>query len=259
MIALDAVRPIPTGPMQNARHRRGQRWRIGSGLVGDDPTWRRAAVGDRPLEEAARRRHVACRRHIGVHYLAVLVDGAIDVVPAAADPSIGLVDSPVLTDRRSKLASCLAKQRQIALHPAKDGALIDKDAAFGQPFANFRVTKAVAHIPASGEGNNVVRKGAARERRTRASGEATTALATTEPLTAQLGGPILGHHHGLAARARHQQVLLSSGYAAPSCCKRTGEATRYRARRAAASRYFAEIGEAAPVERTEISSRDQLE
>jgi len=39
----------------------------------------------------------------------------------------------------------------------------------------------------------------------------------------------------------------------------SGEATRYRARHAAASRYFAQIAEAAPVEPTEISSRDQLE
>ena len=95
-----------------------------------------------------------------------LIDGSIDIVPAAADPSIGLVDSPVLTDRRSKPASCLAKQRQIALHPAIDGALIDQDAAFGQPFADFRVTEAVAHIPADGQGDDVVGKGAARERRT---------------------------------------------------------------------------------------------
>jgi predicted ATPase/DNA-binding XRE family transcriptional regulator len=39
----------------------------------------------------------------------------------------------------------------------------------------------------------------------------------------------------------------------------SGEATRYWARHAAASRYFAQIGEAEPVEPTEISSRDQLE
>ena len=38
----------------------------------------------------------------------------------------------------------------------------------------------------------------------------------------------------------------------------SGEATKYRARHAAASRYFAQIGEAAPVGPTEISSRNQL-
>ncbi len=39
----------------------------------------------------------------------------------------------------------------------------------------------------------------------------------------------------------------------------SGEATKYWARHAAASRYFAQIGEAEPAEPTEISSRDQLE
>jgi len=39
----------------------------------------------------------------------------------------------------------------------------------------------------------------------------------------------------------------------------SGEATKYWARLAAASRYFAQIGEAAPVEPTEIPSQDQLE
>jgi hypothetical protein len=137
---------------------------------------------------------VACRRHVRIDYLATLVDCAIDVVPAAADPSVGFVDSPVLTAPPLELASCLVGQRQIALHPAIDGALIYQDAAFGQPFADFRVTEAVAHIPANGEGNNVVWRGAARERRTRASREPPTAATTAEPLAAELGGPVLGRH-----------------------------------------------------------------
>src|SRR6266852_4099535 len=92
------------------------------------------AGSDCPFEEPARGNHIACRRHVRIDYLATLVDAAIDVVPAAADPSVGLVDSPVLTHGRSKVASWLAEQRQIALHPAIDGALINQDAVFGQPF-----------------------------------------------------------------------------------------------------------------------------
>jgi hypothetical protein len=92
------------------------------------------------------------------------VNGSIDVVPAAADPSVGLVYSPVRTHRRSILASYLAEQRQIALHPAVNGALIDQDAALGQPFTDFGVTEALAQIPADGQGDDVVREGATRER-----------------------------------------------------------------------------------------------
>ena len=46
---------------------------------------------------------------------------------------------------------------------AVDGAQVDQDAALGQPLTDFRVTEAVAHVSAYGEGDYVVRKGATRE------------------------------------------------------------------------------------------------
>jgi hypothetical protein len=50
------------------------------------------------------------------------------------------------------LACHVTEQRQIALHPAIDGALVDQDGAFGQLLTELGVAQAVAHVPAHGEG-----------------------------------------------------------------------------------------------------------
>src|SRR5215470_5575222 len=78
---------------------------------------------------------------LGVHDLAVSVDGAIDVVPASADASVRLVHPPVGTDRVAVCSRRLAKQRKEALHPAINDALIDQHAALGKPLAHFGVAQ----------------------------------------------------------------------------------------------------------------------
>src|SRR6266508_6579271 len=67
-----------------------------------------------PLQAIARSKNLCAaarsrRRHIGVHYLAVLVDGAIDVVPAPANSGVRLVHPPVGTNRIAVLSGRLAK------------------------------------------------------------------------------------------------------------------------------------------------------
>jgi hypothetical protein len=84
-------------------------------------------------------------------------------MPATADARVGLIHSPVWANRLAVLAGSLAEQRQIALHPAIDRALIDEDAALHQPFTDFGVAEAVTHVPADGEGDDVVRERATRE------------------------------------------------------------------------------------------------
>src|SRR6266511_4322207 len=182
-------------------------WRVSGGFVGDDTTRCRAARSDRLLEEPARGNCVAGWRHIYIHDLTDPVDGSIDVMPTAANASVGLVDPPVWTDGVMVLSSSLANYRKKTLHPTVDGALIDKDATLGQQFTNLGVAEAVANVSADGQGDNVVRKAATRERRTGALGEAPTTLATAEPLATELGGAILGHGFRITARARHRQVL----------------------------------------------------
>src|SRR6266536_1427789 len=150
--------------MEHAGYSRSEGWRIAGGLVGDDPARRRPAGSDRTLEEPARRNRVARRRYASIDDLTTPIDGSIDVVPTAADPSVGLVHSPVRTYRLAVLAGDLAEEWQEPLHPAIDGALINQDAALGQPFTDFCVTEAVAYIPADGERDDVVGERATRER-----------------------------------------------------------------------------------------------
>ena len=84
---------------------------------------------------------------------------AADVVPMSTDPSVRLVDSPVWTHGMAVPSSNLAEHWQEALHPALDSALVDQEATLGQPFAHLRVTEAIAHVPADGQGDDLVRKG----------------------------------------------------------------------------------------------------
>jgi hypothetical protein len=69
----------------------GEGWRISGGAVADNPARRHPAGGFGSLEEPACGKRVACRRHVRIRDLAVAFDGSIDVMPMAADPSIGLV------------------------------------------------------------------------------------------------------------------------------------------------------------------------
>lgn len=112
-------------------------------------------------------------------------------MPLAADACVRLVHAPVWTHRLAIAARCIAEQWQEALHPAIDRALVDEDAALRQPFADFGIAQAVADIPANREGDDVVWKRAAGERRDRAAGEAATAVTSAEPLAAELGSPVL--------------------------------------------------------------------
>src|SRR5207302_397922 len=98
VVALDAVGAVAPSPMEHTRYSGGESWRISCGLVGDDTTGHCSAGSDRPLEESARGNHVLRRRHVSVNDLTMPIDGSIDVVPIAADASVGLVDSPVSTN-----------------------------------------------------------------------------------------------------------------------------------------------------------------
>jgi hypothetical protein len=140
--------------------------------------------GSLPLQAMARskkgtgRVYVACRRHVRIGDLAAAIDGAIDVMPVPANARVGLVHAPVWANPVAVIACYLVEQRQVVLHPAVDGALIDQDAAFGQQFTDLDVAESVAR----GQGDDVVWKPATGERGTRRSSEAPPAAATSEPL-----------------------------------------------------------------------------
>ena len=65
------------------------------------------------------------------------------------ETGVGLVHSPIGTDRRAELASHVATPWQEALDPPLAGALVDQDAALGQPLAHLGGAESVAHLPAN--------------------------------------------------------------------------------------------------------------
>jgi hypothetical protein len=135
VIAFDAIGAVAGSSMPYAWH---YRCHAGGYAPALSVMTRRGLV---PLEAIARSKKLRAAtlsrwRHIGVDDLSVSVDGAINVVPAATDPSVGLVHAPARTHRIAVLAGHFTEQRQKALDPAIDRALVDQDATLGKPLAD---------------------------------------------------------------------------------------------------------------------------
>ena len=97
---------------------------------------------------------------------------------------------------------------------------INRDAALGEPLADFGVAESVSYIPAHGRSDGVVGECAAREGATRASCEAPTATRASEPLATELGSSIPGHDFRVAPRASHRYpptaLLENRGHCQPA-------------------------------------------
>ena len=83
-------------------------------------------------------------------------------MPAAADARVGLVDTPVRAYRLPVPSRSLSEERKEALHPPIDRALVNEDAALGQPLADFGVTEPLTHVPADRQRDDVVGEGTPR-------------------------------------------------------------------------------------------------
>ena len=77
----------------------------------------------------------------------MLVDGAIQISPPAADLDIGLVDPDRTAMGFSKLAQPLLDQRRVGENPTIDRRVIDIEAGFGEYLFNIPVAQRVAQIP----------------------------------------------------------------------------------------------------------------
>lgn len=93
---------------------------------------RSPTVGQGSGEEGPRRGGMAASGDQHVDDLAVLIDGPVEVTPAAGDPDVGLVDKPPITARVPEGAGRVHKLRRQGLHPAIDRHMIDLDAALAQ-------------------------------------------------------------------------------------------------------------------------------
>jgi hypothetical protein len=87
---------------------------------------------ERGREEPTRSPGIAARRHVDVNDLAVLVDRAVDVTPAARDLHIGLVRMPATTDGVTARPRGVGEQRCEALHPPVHRYVVDLDPTRGK-------------------------------------------------------------------------------------------------------------------------------
>jgi hypothetical protein len=135
-----------------------------SSAVGADFLWL-AVRGTRGRERPAGRNDVAALRHEDIDDLAVLVDGAVDVAPDARDLHVGLVYEPARSDGVAAWSRRFDRHRGEALHPPKQGDVINVDAALCQELLQIAVRQPEAQIPAHRQHDHLRRETEPCERR----------------------------------------------------------------------------------------------
>ncbi len=100
------------------------------------------------------------------------------------------------------------QQREEALHPAINGAAIDDEAAFSEPFHDIRIAQAVPHVPADGQRDHIVGETMFGEGACRAGREASTAIVGAPALSAQARLSVLACLLALAPNALHHHPRL---------------------------------------------------
>jgi hypothetical protein len=98
--------------------------------------------------------------------LPVLIDGAVQVGPAAGDLDVGFVDEPAIPARVPGRAGGVDELRGEGLHPPVHGHMIDGDAALGEQLLNVAVGQPLAQVPAHRDRDHLTRKAIAPQGRT---------------------------------------------------------------------------------------------
>src|SRR5258707_15289913 len=96
MIALQSIVEVLGSPMLGDGQNQTQRWRGAPRLVRDDPRGGDASRVDGPVEEDLRGCSIAALAAIGIHDLAVILDGSVDIhsKPPLTDVSLGHPPTP---------------------------------------------------------------------------------------------------------------------------------------------------------------------
>ena len=79
---------------------------------------------------------------------AVLVDGAVEGAPLAADFHIGLVDADRAAMRLTETTQALFDHRRVGQNPAVDSRVIDVEAALGEQAFEIAIAQGVTQVPA---------------------------------------------------------------------------------------------------------------
>jgi hypothetical protein len=105
-------------------------------------------VSQRADEECPCSRAVTAFGEQDVDDLSVLIDRAIEVVPAAGELDVGLIDKPSVAHRVPRRAGGVDELGREGLHPPVERSGVDLDAALGEQFLDVAVGQPVAQVPA---------------------------------------------------------------------------------------------------------------
>jgi len=160
VILLEPIILVGAGPVHDpsAEHR-ADCPRVGAVPVGGDPIGRDAGDGLRRAEEGLGRGHVAVLAQHGVDEIAVAVDRAIQVGPAAADLQVGFIDVPVAAPGSAPAMPAPAKLagqcwRELRL-PVSDSFMAEDDPTLDEHLGQVAQSQPVAQPLEDHEGDDV--------------------------------------------------------------------------------------------------------
>ena len=121
-----------------------RRLRVNGRFVGRRQHGRHFGARDCLSQERGGRSGVACGADVDVDDLAVLVDRAKRVTPAASNAEIRLVTTPPVAHTTATRARRFLIERSELLDPVEDGGRIDVNATFGEQLREIGIRQAEA-------------------------------------------------------------------------------------------------------------------
>ncbi|WP_409455290.1 hypothetical protein [Methylosinus sp. H3A] len=97
---------------------------------------------------------ISLRAQQKIHCLSRLIDGAVEIDLVALDFDVGLIDAPRSADLARETIPSLFKFRNVALNPAHDGRMGNRQAALRHHFHEVSEAELVSQIPAHTENDD---------------------------------------------------------------------------------------------------------
>ncbi len=165
VIALQPVVEVFRGSMLCQRQNRSQRRWITLCLISRDAPGRTPAYAHRSLKNPLGRGSITPVAQVDINNLTMLINGSKEIARAAANLEVRFVHAPPVTNCGAVRPCCSDKPWGESAHPVIDGAWVHLDAALRQPLGDICITQPIAVLPAECEGNVIVGKAIAPERR----------------------------------------------------------------------------------------------
>ncbi len=138
------------------------RCRVGVALV-DRDLLRLAMLADRLTQETQRGFAIPLGGQQKIDCRACLVDGQIEIFPAAFDFHVGLIETPAGPDRALASTELFLQQRRILDDPAVERGVVDFDASLFHHFLELTIAHRIRHISPDAPQDHVAFKMAALE------------------------------------------------------------------------------------------------